>query len=387
MTNQSSQPFASPASMRNLRGRLATRLAFLVAGFAVSSWAPLIPFAKQRLGADDGLMGMLLLCLGAGSVTAMLKTGPMCARHGCKPVVVVAGLALALVLPFLALASTAWTLGVVLFVFGGVLGSLDVSMNVHAVEVEREADVPLMSGFHALFSVGGMVGAALVTFLLSAALTPFLCTLLCAAAMIAMMLMAWPRFIETPRSLSTQSLAVPHGAVLLLAGLAGVCFLVEGAVLDWSALLLTTESLSVPARAGLGYAFFSVAMTAGRFGGDAVTARLGDRATMFWGGIAAVLGFVVLLCAGRLEFALAGFVLIGLGASNIVPVLFRRSGAIPGTSAAMAVSAMTTVGYAGQLLGPAVVGFISHWTSLPTAFWVLAALVVLVPVSAARVTR
>jgi hypothetical protein len=130
-----------------------------------------------------------------------------------------------------------------------------------------------------------------------------------------------------------------------------------------------------------------VAMTAGRFGGDAVTARIGDRATMFWGGVAALAGFVVLLCAGRLAFALAGFMLIGLGASNIVPVLFRRSGSIPGIAPAMAVSAITTVGYAGQLAGPAAVGFVSHLTSLPTAFWLLAACMALVPLCAPRVAR
>jgi len=164
-----------------------------------------------------------------------------------------------------------------------------------------------------------------------------------------------------------------------------VCFLVEGAMLDWSALLLTTLSLAAPAQGGLGYAAFAVAMTAGRFGGDAITARIGDRATIQAGGALSVLGFVVLLFGARLELALAGFALIGLGASNIVPVLFRRCGSVPGTSAAMAVAALTTVGYAGQLMGPAAVGFVSHLASLPAAFWLLAALMAGVPLCAGRV--
>ena len=378
---------SAPAPSDNRPARLATRLAFLVAGFGLASWAPLIPFAKQRLGADDGLMGLLLLCLGAGSVAAMLRTGPMCARHGCKPLVIATGLLLALALPLLALAGTPWMLGLALLVFGGALGSLDVAMNVHAVEVERDAAVPLMSGFHAMFSVGGFAGSALVTFLLSMGVTPLQCTLLCAAVMIATMGVAAPRLIETGRTAEGHALAWPRGAVLLLAGLAAACFLVEGAMLDWSALLLTTKALAAPAQAGLGYALFSVAMTAGRFGGDAVTARIGDRATMFWGGVAALAGFVVLLFAGRLAFALAGFMLIGQGASNIVPVLFRRSGSVPGIAPAMAVSAITTVGYAGQLVGPAAVGFVSHMTSLPAAFWLLAGFMALVPICAGRVAR
>ena len=366
--------------------RLATRVAFFVAGFGVAAWAPLIPFAKTRLGADDGLMGLLLLCLGAGSVAAMLRTGPLCARHGCKPVVIASGLILALLLPLLSIANSAWALGAVLLGFGGALGTLDVAMNVHAVEVERDARVPLMSGFHAMFSVGGFVGAGLVTALLSAGVGPFTCTLLCAAAMVLAMLVAAPRLVEAGRVDAGHSLAWPRSAAkVLLAARAAVCFLVEGAMLDWSALLLTTRSLAAPAQAGLGYAFFAVAMTAGRFGGDAITARIGDRATMQVGGALSVAGFGVLLLGERLEFALAGFALIGLGASNIVPVLFRRCGNVPGTSAAMAVAALTTVGYGGQLMGPAAVGFVSHLASLPVAFWVLAALMAVVPLCAGKV--
>jgi len=364
--------------------RLATRIAFLVAGFGVAAWAPLIPFAKQRLGADDGLMGLLLLCLGAGSVTAMLRTGPLCARHGCKPVVLGSGLVLALLLPLLAIASTPWALGAALLVFGGALGSLDVSMNVHAVEVERDARVPLMSGFHAMYSVGGFAGAAFVTLLLSWGLAPVACTLPCLAIMLVAIALTAPRLAQTARVAAGHSLAWPRGPVVLLAALAATCFLVEGAMLDWSALLLTTRGLAATAQGGLGYAFFSVAMTAGRFGGDAITGRFGDRATLQWGGGVSVAGFAVLLAGARLETALAGFVLIGLGASNIVPVLFRRAGNVPGTSAAMAVAAITAVGYAGQLMGPAAVGFVSHLASLPLAFWLLAALMALVPACAGR---
>ncbi len=272
-----------------------------------------------------------------------------------------------------------------LLVFGGALGSLDVAMNVHAVEVERGARVPLMSGFHAMYSVGGFAGAALVTCLLSWGVGPLACTLGCLAIMVVAMAFTAPRLADTPRVAAGHSLAWPRGPVVVLAALAAVCFLVEGAMLDWSALLLTTRGLAATAQGGLGYAFFSVAMTAGRLGGDAITGRFGDRATTQWGGVMSVLGFAVLLAGGRLETALAGFVLIGLGASNIVPVLFRRTGNVPGTSAAMAVAALTTVGYAGQLMGPAAVGFVSHLASLPVAFWVLAALMALVPACAGRV--
>ena len=159
--------------------RLATRLAFWVAGFGVACWAPLVPFAKQRLQVDDGTLGLLLLCLGIGSVVAMLRTGPLCAQYGCKPVILAGGAGLVLLLPPLALVSTPALLALVLFGFGAALGSLDVAANVHAVEVERDAGRPLMSGFHALFSVGGFAGSALMTVLIWLSIGPLPGALIC----------------------------------------------------------------------------------------------------------------------------------------------------------------------------------------------------------------
>jgi len=131
---------------------------------------------------------------------------------------------------------------------------------------------------------------------------------------------------------------------------------------------------------------FSVAMTAGRLGGDAVTARVGDRAMVFWGGWVAMGGFVVLLTAPSTAIAMAGFLLIGLGASNVVPVLFRQAGAQRAMPSALAVVAITTTGYAGNLVGPAGVGFVANGVGLPGAFWMLAALLCLVPCCARLVT-
>ena len=366
--------------------RLATRLSFLVAGFGIACWAPLVPFAKERLGVDEGVLGLLLLCLGVGSVVAMLATGALSARYGSRPVIIGGGAGLALILPLLTLADTPLTLGVVLFAFGAALGSLDVAMNVHAVEVERAAGRPLMSGFHALFSVGGFAGASLMTFLLSLHLAASTNTVLCALLMGAAMAFAAPRLLRSVPAHEGSLLVMPRGTVLLLAGLAAVTFLAEGALLDWSALLITDSGLVAAAQGGLGYMLFSIAMTAGRLLGDALTARFGDRATMTWGGALAVAGFVLLLSAPVAVLAMPGFVLIGLGASNVVPVLFRRAGTQRAMPAAIAVAAITTTGYAGILVGPAAIGFVARGVGLPTAFWLLAALLCLVPLCARRVT-
>jgi predicted MFS family arabinose efflux permease len=366
--------------------RLATRLAFFVAGFGVACWAALVPFAKHRLGVDDGVIGMLLLCIGLGSIIAMAMTGPLSARYGSKPIIVAAGFGLAVILPVLTIANTPLTLGVALLAFGASLGSLDVAMNVHAVEVERAATRPLMSGFHALFSIGGLAGSALMTFLLSMHIVPLMSTLSCAVLMLIAIAIAQPGLLKTTRTHDGPLFVTPRGIVLVIAGLAAIAFLTEGALLNWSALLITDDGMVPATQGGLGYMLFSIAMTAGRLGGDAITARIGDRSTMLWGGLLAIAGFITLLTAPITTIAMGGFLLIGLGASNIVPVLFRRAGSQKAMPSALAVAAITTTGYAGILVGPAAVGFVAKGVGLPTAFWLLAALLCLIPCCARFVT-
>lgn len=367
--------------------RLATRLAFLVAGFGLACWAPLIPFAKARLMVDDGVFGLLLLCLGIGSVIAMLLTGVLSARLGSKPIIIVSSLGMALMLPTLSFAATPVSLGVCLFAFGAFLGSLDVAMNIHAVEVERSARRPLMSGFHALFSIGGFLGATLMTFFLSIHRSALASTVVSAILMVLATSVAWPRLLSEVRPEAGQLSVMPRGIVVLLATLAGILFLVEGAVLDWGALLITRANLVPVAQGGLGYVLFSIAMTTGRLAGDAIVARVGDRATLFWGSLLAIAGFAILIVAPVAAVAMAGFLLIGFGASNIVPVLFRRAGSQSAMPVSLAVAAITTVGYAGILVGPAAVGFVAKAVSLPTAFWMLAGLLCVVTLTARTVTK
>jgi len=366
--------------------RLATRLAFLVAGFGIASWAPLVPYAKERAGVDDQMLGLLLLSLGVGSIVAMLATGILTARFGSRPVVIVGGLAMALILPLLSITGAPLSLGLTLLGFGAALGSLDVAMNIHAVEVEKAADRPLMSGFHALFSIGGFAGSSLMTLLLSVNVTPFAATLVCALLMLAAMIVAAPRLLGGVRTRRGPLFAVPRGIVLVLAGLTAITFLVEGAILDWSALLLTSKTLVDPSRGGLGYMLFAIAMTAGRLTGDAFAARLGDRMTLLCGGAAGLAGFAILLLAPIPTLAIGGFLLIGLGASNIAPIMIRRAGSQTIMPTGLAVAAITTIGYTGILAGPAGVGFVAKLLGLPGAFWALAALLSLVPLCAGIVT-
>lgn len=366
--------------------RLATRLAFLVSGFGLACWAPLVPLAKERLMIDDAALGLLLLCLGLGSVGAMQLAGPLTSKHGARPAILVGGIGQALLLPFLAFAPTVLTMAAALLLFGAFLGVIEVGMNVHAVEVEKRAARPLMSGFHGLFSVGGFVGSTLLTIVLSIRVSPVAGAVAAATLMIVALVVAAPRLIATPRAEETPLFVVPRGIVVLLAALAAITFLTEGAMLDWGALLLSGKGLLPVAQAGLGYSVFAVAMTAGRLTGDAVVARLGDRRTMLWGGLLAVVGYVVMLTSPAAPLALFGVLLIGLGASNTVPVLFRQAGAQTAMPAGLAIASVTTIGYAGILAGPAGIGFVAQGIGLNAAFWLLAALLCLVPLCARAAT-
>jgi sugar phosphate permease len=336
---------------------LATRLVFLVAGFGLACWAPLVPFARARLHVDEGTLGLLLLCLGAGSIAAMLLTGVLSTRYGSRPLILAGGFGLLISLPWLAVAASPVSLGSSLFGFGAALGSLDTAMNIHAVEVERTADRPLMSGFHAFFSIGGFAGATVITAILSWNVSPFATALFGSLLMAIAMLVATPRLPRTPQTHSATLIVIPHGIVLLLALLTAVMFLVEGAILDWSALLITEKGLVGTAQGGLGYSIFAVAMTVGRLSGDFVTKAVGDRAILYWSGLAAMAGFALLLAAPIPAVAMSGFLLIGLGSSNVVPVLIRGAGTQRAMPPGLAVAAITTVGY----LVPRVSGSSPAW--------------------------
>ncbi|WP_128943562.1 MFS transporter [Bradyrhizobium zhanjiangense] len=365
-------------------GLLGTRLTFFVAGFGLAAWAPLVPLAKERLAVDDRMLGLLLLCLGTGSVIAMLLTSVSNARYGSKPIILAGGLGLTIILPCLAIADTPVRLGATLFAFGVSLGSIDVAMNIHAIELERATGRPLMSGFHAQYSIGEFSGSAAVTSFLSLQLGHLFSTLVCSALMTIAIVSAWPRLLATGSRQQGPLFVLPHRSVLLIALLAAITFLVEGAMLDWSALLLVERDLLAEAQGGIGCMLFSIAMTAGRLSGDAVVARIGDRATLVLGTLPIVTGFLAVVAAPVALIAMAGFALIGLGISNVVPVLCRSAGKQSVMPAGIAIAVITTGGYAGILVGPAGIGLIAHMFGLPLAFGMLGALMSIVTLSARR---
>ncbi len=370
-----------------------TRLAFLIAGLSTACWACLVPFARARLGIGDAALGLLLLGLGAGSVGAMPLAGLLTHRFGCRAVILTAGCLLCGCLPLLAAVPGLAATAACLVLFGAALASLDVAMNVRAVLVEAEAGRPLMSGFHGIYSAGGIAGALGTGALLSAGAGPLAAASGLAGSGLLLLLAAAPGLGigadggAAPVPVRTLVRALPRGPVLLIGLLCAVCFLAEGAVADWSALLLRRGGRLGPAWSGAGYAAFSATMTLGRLCGDAVVRRAGGRAVLAGGGLLASAGLLLAVASPAPWAALAGFALAGAGAANLAPLLIGAAGRQRSVPPAAGVAAAGTLGYAGLLAGPALVGLAAGAVGLPAALVLVASLLLAVPAGASIFDR
>ena len=366
--------------------RFATRLTFFTAGFVMACCAPLFPFIKDNVGADETQFGLLLLCFGLGSIIAMPLTGFVAARQGPRSMVLLGGFGLIIFLPTLTIAEAPFVLGSFLFLFGASLGTIDVAMNIHGVAVEAKEKRSLMSNFHAQFSIGGLFGAGLMTLLLSVGVPLVMTATIGATLALLAMLLTTPRLLHV-KVADQSTFVLPHGIVLLLGLLAGITFLVEGAVLDWGALLVIERQLTTPQSAGVGYILFSAAMVIARLTGGHIVAALGELWVLILGGIVTILGIATVLLATLPLVALVGFVLIGLGSANLVPIFFSVAGRQTVMPASLAIASITTIAYSGVLVGPVMIGFAADLTSLPIAFWLLTLLVAVVPITAYLVVK
>ncbi len=375
------------------RSKSATKAIFLVCGFAISSWAPMVPFAKERLGLNDAQLGYLLLMLGVGAIVMMPISGLLSHKFGTRIVILISGLVAALSLPLLLIMPDPFSMAFTLFIFGAGVGTIDVAMNAHGINVQNAYNKQIMSSLHGLFSVGGLCGSLGLGILLKVGLEP-----LGAAISIAILLVLilaynyrslFSKEVEKKYSIKKESGGHPEVSkpkkrlnlsVILLGLGCFVVFLSEGAILDWSALFLK-ESRNIDVElAGLGYASFSIAMATMRLLGDNIVEKLSGKRVVTIGGWIAGAGLLLVVCTPWIATALAGFVLLGVGAANIVPVFFSEGGKLKGINSSIAITVISTMGYAGQLAGSAMLGFIAFRYSLTVALGVVAVLMCLVAI-------
>jgi MFS family permease len=341
---------------------------FLIHGLAVATWVSRIPSVKTALHLGDGIFGFCLFGTAVGSVIGIPVCGWSVTRYGSRRACIWTsiGLCLALMLP--ALATNAMSLFGALFIFGLMLGGNDVAMNSQAVTVERLMGSRTMSRFHAMFSVGGIVGAAGGGWIASHGVTAKEHLILMAAIFFALSLATAPLLIEAPPQApghaARMRLRGMPAALLVLCAIGFCIFLSEGAIADWTAIYLRQVLRAGPGLAAMGYAVFSAAMAVFRLCGDWITNRLGFAWTVRGGALLAACGLSSALLVHSPYWALPGFALVGAGFSSIIPLVFAAGGRIKAVSEGAGVAAVSGLGYLGFLMGPTAIGFISELTSL-----------------------
>lgn len=327
---------------------------FFVNGLGLGLWAGHIPVFQAMHGLDKAALGLALLGMALGAVIGMPLTGPATARFGSRPCVVASGVlyGIGLGLPFLAEGPVA--LAAAMLLLGGANGAMDVAMNTQASTIERQYGQAIMSSFHAFFSLGGVAGALLASLLIVSAV-PAAVGMVASGLAIAAAVLVAGRWLLGDRDGAGQGFSLPGRAALAVGLLALLAMMAEGAVLDWSAVYIASDIGATAAVAAIGYAAFSAAMTLGRLTGDRVVRRLGPGRTLALSASLAALA-IMLALSGGVFVAILGFGIAGLGLANAVPVLFSAGARLPDVPPGVGVAMVATMGYAGFLLGPPLIG-------------------------------
>jgi MFS family permease len=374
--------------------RVATFVYFVLDGTLMGMWLVQIPVVEKRVGISNATLGSLLVLLGLGAFIGMQVAGRLADRVGTRVVVPAAGVlcGAALVLP--GLARDPWALAGALLVFGFGNGCLDVSMNAHAVHVEKAYSRPVMSAFHAAFSVGGVIAALVGARATSAGISPATTLGVAGAAGIVIALLPARGLLATtpaatvtagPGSRATARRPADQGArprtpparIWILAALALMCMLCEGVANDWSTLDLKTVLGAPAGTAAFAYGTFAATMTAGRLLADRVSRRFGSAAVFRYGTAAGAAGITIVAFSPWIWMALAGWALFGLGLSGCVPQLFSAAGHAAPDAAGTNVSWVAGLGYLGMLTGPAVIGWLTRLVALNYTFLFPALLLVI----------
>lgn len=367
--------------------RLSTRFSFFGLGFATAAWAPLIPFAQQRLHFNHADFGLLLLCSGLGAMLAMPTTGKIVQRVGCRVPIGFALLLLAVLLPSLSLWTTPLMMAITLFLFGTAAGSLGVALNIQAVVVEKNSLKSLMSGFHGMASLGGLAGVLTITALLALSISSVMSAFAVSLLLVIIVFLSVPYSIKAVENTSLEASSkvkksirqrLPQPLIILIGIACFIIFMMEGAAMDWSGIYLTQQYGVNTAFAGLAYTFFAIAMTTGRFTGHYLIRYFGEKKLLTYSAICATLGLALVSIAPYWWLVLVGYTLVGTGCSNIVPIMFSRAGRQTVMPSAVALSCVSTMAYTGILVGPAFIGMVSELIGLSTVFMALSGLLLLI---------
>lgn len=367
-----------------IAARVAIGLVFSVNGFAFASWVPHIPTVQARLGISAGQLGLALFGVAAGALVSMPIAGALTARFGSRRVTVISSVLFCLFVALPVRSTHFAMLAIALALTGAASGAMDVSMNAHGIVVEKRRGRPIMSSLHALYSLGGLLGAGSATLVLRAGIAPE-AHLVAAAGLGLVVVLGAARFLlpgPEPHAGRGHAFALPSGPLVIFGWIAFFVMMAEGAMADWSAVYLRHTLAAAPGLAGAGFASFSLAMAAGRMTGDRLVAGLGPVAVVRGGGALAAVGLGAALLLHQPLGAVIGFGCVGLGLSNLIPIVFSTAGRTPGAVPGTAIAAVSTLGYGGFLAGPPLVGAVADLAGLPLALGLLVIFLALVSASA-----
>ncbi|WP_092722437.1 MFS transporter [Hydrobacter penzbergensis] len=353
--------------------RWAVAVFFFLAGLCFASWASRIPDIKQKLELNDAGLGAVLVALPVGLMTSLPIAGWLVSRWGSKKVVILAATGYPLTLVFLGAVQHSWQLAAVLFVFGLFGNLFNISVNTQAVGVEALYKRPIMASFHGTWSLAGFSGAAIGTLAVSGSLAPLYHFALICSAVILALLVTRTYLLPTDAGKSSQPIfAKPDAAILKLGLIAFGSMVCEGTMFDWSGVYFQKVVMVPEQQITLGYVAFMSTMAGGRFIGDRLTARLGAKRMLQCSGLVIAVGLFTAVLFPTVIPATAGFLLVGIGVSSVVPLVYSSAGKSKTMLPGVALAAVSTIGFFGFLFGPPLIGFIAQAASLRVSFSVIA---------------
>jgi Na+/melibiose symporter-like transporter len=359
-------------------------MAFVVNGVMVGSWASRIPAIKEQAGLDSAELGFAILGASIGAVFAMTFAGYVSGRFGSHVVTWLMLLGCAVMLPVIAASTSFLALAGSLTLFGAAQGSMDVSMNTNGLAVERAGTRPIMSRLHASWSIGSFLGAVSTTIALQAGLSVFEQFTVLAVGLVLASAILSRTLLPEKHAAEGPALRRPPRRLVVL-GLVALCGLVaEGSAGDWSGIFVK-DSLGGSAQdAAIAITVFSAAMASARMAGDRLTEIWGAARLVSWGAALSAIGLGSALIIAQPLPAIVGFGFMGLGLAAINPIALRLGGSQPGIASGVGIAAVATMGYAGGLAGPPLIGSVAGVVGLRSALAIVLVLLLVLAATAGR---
>jgi MFS family permease len=383
MTTNTLPTSATPSRLVH---RVAVGASFFLQGLCFSTWAARITTVQQRLGLSDTELGGVLLAVPVGLLLSLPLSGWLVARYGSKLLVVLGLLLYATVLPLLGLAATTPQLMGALVFFGLAANMANISVNTQAVGVEALYGKSIMASFHGIWSLAGFMGAAIGTLMIANHVAPLTHFGFITATVVLGVLLMRPYLLpqDTGHDASQPIFVLPDKSLLMLGALAFCSMLGEGTMFDWSGVYFRKVVQAPTSWVGVGFTAFMSTMAAGRFVADWFTDRFGRQRTLQLSGLFMAAGLLLAVALPTLMTATVGFMLVGVGVSSVVPLVYGAAGRSSVMSAGMALAAVSTVGFAGFLLGPPLIGLVAGISGLRVSFALIALVGLCMTVLASR---